>query len=1077
MKKLVLLILISFNSIGLAQTLVHYFQFPRYTPYNSFWGITERNDTLWIGSDSNGFLYKVTKQGAILDSLVTPYNFNHGVEWAGDGYWIAEQFRTAGARIFKVNTSGAVVDTIVLPPLIGGNTGGVGDIALDGNALWFSVYSPDFLTYPFAYAYKVDLTTKAIVDTIPLRGRQVYGLTVKGDTIFYVNDNLHGEVEKIYAYSQSLGDTVLSFAIPDPDGDCSPRGLYWDGNLLWLVADRIGNNQFLYKALYAYDVFGAGTPIISTVNSISFGDVIIGVPQERFLSVSNIGTGNLIIDSITTTSNLFTVLPVANQDTISPGSSKNYFVTFNPVAFGNQAAVLRIYSNDAGTPVKEVNLTARGIFGPAHLSFSENPSSFGSKRVNSTSYREITITNEGSGNLLIDSVSLNSTVFYLQWLEPPVSLDSVQSTSFRVWFNPLQITNYQDTIRFYSNASNGNVLNLVVNGNGSSFNPALGNVVWQGQVPDNPATTFNQYNPRSMKKISDISGDGVDDIIIATENYWTIAYNGNSSGTADILWKFSSFINNNNAGSVDYVQGLQIADDLDGDGYPDVVIGTGGGNEFVYALNGRTGELLWEHGDGVNFNNGDIMGVDVKRDWNNDGVPDVLVAASGNESTGQGRFSVILLDGRNGTVIWQISQAAQQKLKYMVTSTDFGGAVGSRVGTLNEVFGFNKTGQIVWTFVTSGTPWTVVEMPNIGGGPSSDVLVGTTTGNVYVLSGDNGSVIWQTNIGNVFIEDARVVTDVNDSGTRDIFISGINPNAYLLEGSTGQTLWSVFTGGNILGIGELGDINGDAIPELGTASLNNQIHVFDARVGTTLFNYSFGGGGTGTAAEHIEPIDDVDLNGSLEFVAGSRDGRIIAFSGGTEGIPVELSSFNASVSGTDVNLIWTTASEVNNRGFEIERNNLNEVEINWTKIAFVEGKGTTTETKVYNYVDANLEPGNYKYRLKQIDYDGTFSFSNEVEVIVGIPNVFSLEQNYPNPFNPVTIIRFAIPVESNVRLSIYNLLGEEVRILKNEQLKAGSHQVEWRGTDNNNNLLPSGVYFYRIESGDFVDVKKMLFMK
>jgi flagellar hook assembly protein FlgD len=119
----------------------------------------------------------------------------------------------------------------------------------------------------------------------------------------------------------------------------------------------------------------------------------------------------------------------------------------------------------------------------------------------------------------------------------------------------------------------------------------------------------------------------------------------------------------------------------------------------------------------------------------------------------------------------------------------------------------------------------------------------------------------------------------------------------------------------------------------------------------------------------------------------------------------------------------------------------------------------------------------YEYRLKQIDYDGSFNYSAIVEVTIGTPAVFTLEQNYPNPFNPSTTIKFSTPEESSVKISIYNLLAEEIAVLINESLKAGYHQVEWRGVDKNNKILPTGVYFYRIEAKDFVEVKKMMLIK
>ncbi len=223
MKKFILLLIwimfVSANSYS--QTVVATYPFPNYSQYNSFWGITKIGDTLRIATDNNGSIYKVTETGQIRDSLTTPFDFNHGLVWDGSGYWVAEDFRTAGARLYKVNTSGAAVDSIQLPSLIGGASGGVGDLAYHNGGIWFTIYSPDFTTYPFAYAYKINLATRLITDTIPLRGRQVQGIAVKGDTVFYVNDYFHTtpfiDQERIYAYSLTTRDTLFSFPSPDPE--------------------------------------------------------------------------------------------------------------------------------------------------------------------------------------------------------------------------------------------------------------------------------------------------------------------------------------------------------------------------------------------------------------------------------------------------------------------------------------------------------------------------------------------------------------------------------------------------------------------------------------------------------------------------------------------------------------------------------------------------------------------------------------------------------------------------------------------------------------------------------------------
>lgn len=189
---------------------------------------------------------------------------------------------------------------------------------------------------------------------------------------------------------------------------------------------------------------------------------------------------------------------------------------------------------------------------------------------------------------------------------------------------------------------------------------------------------------------------------------------------------------------------------------------------------------------------------------------------------------------------------------------------------------------------------------------------------------------------------------------------------------------------------------------------------------------------------------------------------------GDDGLPVELVSFNAAANGTQVNLNWETATETNNKGFSIERSSGTE----FKTIGFVPGFGTTTESKCYSFSDNNVNPGTYSYRLKQLDFNGTFEYSNAVEVQVTSPVEFTLAQNYPNPFNPTTTIGFGIQKQSNVKITVLNVIGEEVAIVLNEVKEAGYHQVEFNARN-----LPSGVYFYTLQAGSFTDTKKMILTK
>jgi len=190
---------------------------------------------------------------------------------------------------------------------------------------------------------------------------------------------------------------------------------------------------------------------------------------------------------------------------------------------------------------------------------------------------------------------------------------------------------------------------------------------------------------------------------------------------------------------------------------------------------------------------------------------------------------------------------------------------------------------------------------------------------------------------------------------------------------------------------------------------------------------------------------------------------------GDDPVPVELVSFSASSLSGNVVLEWTTATEINNRGFDVERKSLNSA---YEVIGFVSGAGSTTELRNYSFTDANLSTGNYTYRLKQLDFDGTFDYSNEVSVDVIAPAVYSLEQNYPNPFNPSTSIDFSIAEPGLVKLAVYNLLGQEVKSLVNEFKEAGPHTIIFDASN-----LTSGVYFYKLESAQFSQTRKMLLTK
>ena len=194
-------------------------------------------------------------------------------------------------------------------------------------------------------------------------------------------------------------------------------------------------------------------------------------------------------------------------------------------------------------------------------------------------------------------------------------------------------------------------------------------------------------------------------------------------------------------------------------------------------------------------------------------------------------------------------------------------------------------------------------------------------------------------------------------------------------------------------------------------------------------------------------------------------------------LPVELTSFTATAQNTGAMLKWSTATEVNNNGFDIERCTVNseqQPENSWAKVGFLAGNGTSNTTHNYAFADNNLAAGTYAYRIKQIDNDGTFKYSASTEVtIAGVPKELKLYGNYPNPFNPSTKVQFTVPENGNVRLSVYNVLGQEVATLFNGTAESGNLYT----TNFNASRMSSGIYFSVLEFGNQRITHKMLMTK
>ncbi len=381
----------------------------------------------------------------------------------------------------------------------------------------------------------------------------------------------------------------------------------------------------------------------------------------------------------------------------------------------------------------------------------------------------------------------------------------------------------------------------------------------------------------------------------------------------------------------------------------------------------------------------------------------------------------------------------------------------------------------------AGTDW--------GNGPSWGVFIKTTDGgtNWEYLSTDTLGGLWfstfflSNNIGWLAgingWSNSRIIrtSDGGNSWFSSDFINVILNSIYFIDQNTGwATGWDFIDSlGVIIKTTDGGESWVSQTTEVNNAL--NDIYFIDENTGWAvglggiILNSSDGGNNwfsqeSGTD-HNLNTIRFLDEN--IGWAIGDS-GTILKTLNGGDPIPVEFTSFTATPQNDFVELNWTTATETNNHGFEVQRSIIYS---EFVTLGFVEGNGTTTKEHHYSYKDKDVS-GFLHYRLKQIDYDGSSTYSNVVEVEWRAFNSYVLEQNYPNPFNPTTTISFNVAEKTNVKIAILNVIGEEVAVVLNEEKNAGYYQVDFNALN-----LPSGVYFYQLKSDSFIDTRKMILLK
>lgn len=385
-------------------------------------------------------------------------------------------------------------------------------------------------------------------------------------------------------------------------------------------------------------------------------------------------------------------------------------------------------------------------------------------------------------------------------------------------------------------------------------------------------------------------------------------------------------------------------------------------------------------------------------------------------------------------------------------------------------FGFPTT-NIGWcvgnggTILSSGLVWVAQSSPVTN---DLNSVFPLTYEHVFI-AGSGGTILETTNSGTLWFsktsgttEDLKSIYFVNSSTG---YVCGTNGTIKI--STDGGDVWTDQTSGTTSTLNSI-DFE-ETIPDNGYAVGENGTIVSTTNGGATWLKES--SGSTTTLFSIL--VKEIPTMSSSMVTAIKTVGKLSKFAvkKTVEALPVELSSFSYSLSENNVTLLWQTTGEINNKGFDIERNTFGNN--SWIKIGFAEGYGTINCIREYSFTDRNLSSGKFNYRLKQTDYNGNFEyFYLTPEVIIGQPGKFQLMQNYPNPFNPVTNLEFGITNLGFVSLKVYDMSGKEVRTLVNDIKEAGYYSVRFEGSD-----LSSGIYFYKLQYAGKEISKKMLLIK
>ena len=781
-----------------------------------------------------------------------------GLTWDGQYLWSTDHPGSYDPGIaYQFDLTGTVNHQFECPATY------MGGIASDNGLLWLAAYYD-----PDGWIYLSDNEGNTFKD-FATPGAQPWDICLQDEFLWIADYN----DDMLYKVDTISGALIESHACEN----IKPTGIVWDGQYLWYLDGPLSSPSTLYKV----DLGGAGTPEINVPQtSWDYGNVAIGDSATWGMMIHNIGTADLEIENLI----IQNAVPVFCWEyfpqTIAPGDYLEVDLIFRPTEIGALSTIITIESNDPVTPTVDVDLFGESVISGPSINVPVTNHSYGYVRVNAWTGWHLEIGNIGDENLVVDDIESDNPSFTVfDNVVFPLTIAPLENIEVGIWFHPEEETQYTGTLTINNNDPQNPAFEVTIDGTGLETDYPIGSFMWQYDI-----TTGWDHSPKAIAPIQDVTGDGVGDVIIGSEDNFIRCFNGNAYSTGDVIWEYEIY-----AGDVFQQNNLSICEDVNNDGYQDVAAGTSGGDRAVRMFCGKTGALIWIFETSCWGDGGWVYQVDATADYTGDGIPDVL-ACAGDDSADQGPKRTFCLDGTDGSLLWDYFLGGPGFSVIAIEDVNGDDIPDVFTGASNEdetqglVVCINgESGSALWSETVNGSSvWGLVQLDDINGDGVKDVAAGDFQGYYFAWDGTNGDELFDGSIGGTpLILRLEALKDVNSDGYADILFATSSSNCIVVSGYDGSTIWLAPLQDKAWNVDRISDISGDGINDVlvGTLFQSNYVYFLDGVSGDDLSSTNYG-----EAVDAISAIPDINGDGSMEMVAGGRQGKVVCYSGGLNAV-------------------------------------------------------------------------------------------------------------------------------------------------------------------------------------------------